>query len=69
MADCRACGAPIRWVDDPDGGETRLPLDVHPVQRGEGRYRVDESTGETVAVAPEAEVAAYTDHRSTCTRR
>lgn len=68
LASCR-CGVGITWVQTRTG--EKLPIDVVPSPKGEGRYRVIdlESTPWLVEpVAPTAPVSAFTDHRSSCSR-
>lgn len=46
MADCRACGHPVQWVNTE---ARRIMLEIHPQAAGEDRYAIEELTGERVA--------------------
>ena len=41
-----------------------MPLDVHEVSRGSNRYAIQGDR--LLAVRPDADVLAFTDHRTTC---
>lgn len=62
MATCRACGAPIRFVDH-EG--KRIALDAHEVMKGEKRFLIG-LQDRLLPVTSDRRVLAYQQHVVTC---
>lgn len=67
MADCRACGAPIRWAEA-DVARGKIALDVHETNTGPDRWRLQEreSGARPIATPVTSDVLAFAAHRTTC---